>query len=108
MEINTNNQVQGPANAPKAGEVKHENKEASGHQATRSEDSPGYRISLSQDSKEAIAESTRPQDLGQLAPEAELSDAQALEVALQTSEKLTQTNAAISNQAIQKAVDLFA
>lgn len=108
MEINTNNQVQGPANAPEAGDVKHENKEASGHQATRSEENPGYRISLSQDSKKAVAESTRPQDLGRLEPEADLSEAQALEIALQTSDKLAQTNAAISNQAIQKAVDLFA
>lgn len=108
MEINTNNQVQGPANAPKAGEVKHENKEASGHPAARSEESPDYHISLSEDAKKAVTDSTGPQDRGQLTPGADLSEAQALEVASQTSEKLAQTNAAISNQAIQRAVDLFA
>ena len=37
----------------------------------------------------------------------ELSNEEALRLAQQASEQLSQTNASMSNQAIQKAVDLF-
>jgi hypothetical protein len=107
MEINTSNQIQGPEAAPKASEVKREKEEASGHQVTRTEDNPDYRISLSKASKEGITESTRSQTAGQAAPKSDLAEEEAARLAQQASGQLAQTNASISNQAIQKAVDLF-
>jgi hypothetical protein len=107
MEINTSNQVQGLKATPKASEAKHEKKEASSHQATRTEDNPDYRISLSTAHKEAVTESTRSQAAGQAAPKSDLAEKEAARLAQQASEQLAQTKASISNQAIQKAVDLF-
>ncbi len=107
MEINTSNPVQGPETAPKVSEVKREKEEAPDRQAAQTEENPDYRISLSDESKKAIAELTRSQASGQGKAKDGLSEEEAAQLAQQASEQLAQTNAAISNQAIQKAVDLF-
>ena len=112
MEINNahpvSNQVQGLEATPKPSDVKREDEEAARRQAAQAEEeNPDYRISLSEESKQAIAELTRPQSLDKGEPGAGLGENEALQLSQQTSEQLTQTNAAISNQAIQKAVDLF-
>jgi len=107
MEINTNNQVQGLGTAQKVSEVKREKEEAPGRQASPTEESPDYRISLSDASKKAVAELTSAQAAGQDSEKTDLSEEEAVQVARQASEKLSQTQASISNQAMQKAVDLF-
>ncbi len=111
MEINTNNpvknKVQGPEIAPKISEVKQDRQETPGQHAARTEESPDYRISLSDESKKAVSELTRSQAPGLGTEKAALSEEEATQVAQQASEQLAQTNSTISNQAIQKAVDLF-
>jgi len=111
MEINTltpvSNQVQGLETTSKASEVKREKEEAPGQQATQTEESPDYRLSLSDASKKAIAELTRSQAPNPGAEKNDLSEEDAAQLAQQASQQLAQSNAAISNQAIQKAVDLF-
>lgn len=107
MEINTSNQVQGLETAQKVSEVKREKEEAPGRQESPTEESPDYRISLSDASKKAVAELTSAQTSGQDAGKADLSEEEAVQVARIASEQLSQTQASISNQAIQKAVDLF-
>ncbi|MFO7714784.1 hypothetical protein [Desulfosarcina sp.] len=107
MEINTNNQVRGLETAQKVSEVKREKEEAPGQQASQTEESPDYRINLSDASKKAVAELTSAQASGQNTEKADLSEEDAAQVARQASEQLSQTQASISNQAIQKAVDLF-
>lgn len=111
MEINTDNpvknQVQGPETAQKISEVKRDKQEAPGQHAAQTEESPDYRISLSDESKKAVSELTRSQASGVGTEKAALSEEEAAQVAQQASEQLAQTNSAISNQAIQKAVDLF-
>jgi len=107
MEINTSNQVQGLETAQKISEVKREKEEAPDRQASPTEDSPDYRISLSDASKKAVSELTSAQASGQGAEKSGLSEEEAVQVAQQAAEQLSQTNVSISNQAIQKAVDLF-
>lgn len=111
MEINTSNPVNGQVQrletTPKVSEVKREKEEAPGQQTAPAEGNPDYKISLSDESKQAVAELTRPQAPDQNAEKADLSNEEAAQLAQQASEQLSQTNAAISNQAIQKAVDLF-
>jgi hypothetical protein len=107
MEINTGTQVQGLEAAPKTTEVKREKEEAPGQQATQTEESPDYRIRLSGASKRAVADLANAQAPGQGTANTDLSEEEAAQVAHQASEQLSQTNASISNQAIQKAVDLF-
>jgi len=111
LEIDTshpvNNQVQGLETAPKVSEVKREKEDAPGQHAAQTEESPDYRISLSDASKKAIGELISTQAPGQGLKKADLSEEEATQVAQQASEQLSQTNASISNQAIQKAVDLF-
>jgi hypothetical protein len=111
MEITTNNpvsnQVQGVESAPKVGEVKREKEEAPKERAARMEENPDYRLSLSDESKKAVAESASPPPAAKAAKEGDLSEQEAAELARQASEQLAQTNAAISNQAVQNAVDLF-
>lgn len=107
MEINTNNQVQGLETAAKASTVKREREDGPGRKAAEPEENPGDRISLSAASKKAVSELTGPQAAAQSTGKAALSEEEADHLARQASEQLAQTNAAISNQAIQKAVDLF-
>ena len=111
MEISSDNpvsnQVQGLESTPKVGEVKREQEEAPRQGATQAEENPDYRVSLSEESKQAVAELTPPPAAEPSLERAALSDEEAVRLAQQASEQLTQTNAAISNQAIQKAVDLF-
>jgi hypothetical protein len=112
MEINTTNpvstQVQGLEAAQKAPQVKREDEEAAGRQTQQTEpENPDYRISLSDESKQAIAELTSGQPAVQGSSNGDLTEDEALQLSQQASEQLAQTNAAISNQAIQSAVDLF-
>ena len=111
MEINTSmpvsNQVQRLETTSKASEVKREKEEAPGQQAVKTEESPDYRLSLSDASKKAIAELTRSHAPGPGAEKTDLSEEEAAQLAQQASQKLAQSNTAIANQAIQKAVDLF-
>jgi len=111
MEISNNNpvsnQVQGLESTPKASEVKREEKEVREQVAPQTEDNPDYRLSLSEEGKQATAEFAAPPVDGQAADGAKLSDEQAVQLAQQTSAQIAQTDASISNQAIQKAIDLF-
>jgi hypothetical protein len=107
MEINTNNQVQGLKTATKISDAKREKEDAPGRQATHTEESPDYRISLSDASKTAVSELTSAQASGPGTKNADLSEEDAARVAQQTAEQLSQTNLSISNHAMQKAVDLF-
>jgi len=111
MEISSNNpvsnQVQELASAPKAGEVKRDKEETPQQGTTQAEENPDYRISLSDESRQAVAEQTAPPAAEPSPEKAEITDEEAVRLAQQASEQLSQTNAAISNQAIQRAVDLF-
>ena len=89
------------------GIVKREKGEAPGQQATQTEESPDYRISLSDTSKKAVSELTRSQAPGPSTDRVDLSEEEAAQVAQHAADQLSQTNASISNQAMQKAVDLF-
>ena len=107
MEIDTNNQVQGLKTATKISDVKREKEDAPGRQAAHTEESPDYRISLSDASKTAVGELTRSPASDPGSEIADLSEEAAARVAQQTAEHLSQTNLSISNHAMQKAVDLF-
>ena len=107
MNINTNNQVQGLDSAHKVSDRKREKEDTPGQQAARAEDSPDYRISLSDTSKKAVSELPRSQAPGQPTENSDLSEEDAAQMAKHAAEQLSQTNASISNQAMQKAVDLF-
>ena len=110
MEINTNdpvsNQIQRLETTPKVGETKPEKEEAQDRRAARTEESPDYRISLSDASKKA-GELTAPPSSDSGTGQADLSEEQAAQVAGQASAQLAQTNTTIANQAIAKAVNLF-
>lgn len=111
MEINANNpvtnQVQGMESTPKANEAKPEEEKSTGQQATQAEDNPDYRVSLSEMAKQRLTETTNPLASPPKTMEGGLSEQEAADLAQQTSAQLAQTNVAIANQAIQKAVDLF-
>lgn len=111
MEISNSkpvsNQVQGLEAATKASEVKREEEEVREQAAPQTEDNPDFRISLSDESKVAVAELGGEQLSGQAADGAKLSDEEAVQLAQQTSAQLAQTDTSISNQAIQRAIDLF-
>lgn len=110
MEISNSkpvsNQVQGLEAATKASEVKREEEEVREQAAPQTEDNPDFRISLSDESKVAVAELGGEHLSGQ-ADGAKLSDEEAVQLAQQTSAQLAQTDTSISNQAIQRAIDLF-
>jgi len=112
MEVNTNNPVgngiQGPGKAQKISVVKPEKDKTPDQQATQTKENPDYRLSLSDTSQKAVSEPAKAQATGPAEGKADLSEDEAARIAQQASEQLSQTNAAISNQAIQKAVDLFA
>ncbi|MEE4111899.1 MAG: hypothetical protein V2I40_03730 [Desulfobacteraceae bacterium] len=107
MEINPNHQVRGLEAATKISDVKREKEDAPGRQAAQTEESPDYRIRLSDGSKMAVNEPTRAQSPGQGSENADLSEEDAAQVARQTAEWLSQTNLSITNLAMQKTVDLF-
>ena len=111
MEISNNNpvsnQVQGLEATTKASEVKREEKQAKEQATPQAEANPDYRLSLSEEAKQATAEFAAPSVDGQAADGAKLSDEEAVQLAQQTSAQIAQTDASISNQAIQKAIDLF-
>jgi hypothetical protein len=107
MEINTKDQVQGLEAATKISGIRREKEDGPGQQAAQAEKDPDYRISLSDASKKAVGETARSQASGKSAEKVDLSEEDAARVARQTAEQLSQTNASISNQAMQKAVDLF-
>ncbi len=107
MEINTTDQVQELKTATKISDVKREKEDAPGRQAAQSEQSPDYRISLSNASKKAVGERPPAQAPGRGAEKADLSEEDAARVAQQAAKQLSQTNLSISNHAIQKAIDLF-
>ena len=111
MEISSNNpvsnQVQGLEATSKVDEVKREQEEAPRQSAAQAEENPDYRVSLSDESRQAVAELTSPPAADQPPGKTEITDEEAVRLAQQASEQLSQTNASISNQAIQKAVDLF-
>ena len=107
MEINTSNQVQELEAATKVSEVKREKEDTPDRQATQTSESPDYRISLSDASKKAVTGMTSSPAAGQATQHTDLSEDGAARLAQQTAEQLSHTNASISNQAMQKAVDLF-
>jgi len=107
MEIDTTNQVQGLDRLQKVSDVKREKEDAPGQRTAQAEESPDYRISLSDTSKKAITELPRSQAPGQRIENTDLSEEDAAQVAQHAAEQLSQINASISNQAMQKAVDLF-
>jgi hypothetical protein len=100
-------QIQGLQGAKKVSHINREKDHAPQRQAAQTEDSPDDRISLSDASKKAVAELAGPPVGTQATGKSDLSDNQAALLAQQTAEKLSQSTAAISNQSIQKAVDLF-
>jgi hypothetical protein len=111
MVINANNPVgnpvQGLDTSPRASEIRREKDEAPERHTAQTEETPDYRISLSDASKKAVAELTGPQVSGRGADKPDLSEDAAARLAQQTSVQLAQTNVSIANQAIAQAVDLF-
>lgn len=107
MEINTNNQVQGLENAQKVSNVRREKEDAPGQQTAQTEESTDYRISLSDTSKKSVNQLTRSQATGPNTDSVDLSEEKAAKVARHTAGQLSQTKASITNQAMQRAVDLF-
>jgi hypothetical protein len=111
MVINANNPVGNPVKgletSPKANEVRREKGEAPERDTARTEESPDYRISISDASKKAVAELSGLQDSGREADKSEMTESAAARLAQQTSVQLAQTDTSIANQAIAQAVDLF-
>lgn len=110
MEVNTNNpvsnKVQGLETTPRIDDVKREKEETSCQQTAETGEGPDYRVSLSEMSKQAVAELAAPAPTKE-AGEGDLSEDEAARLSQQASTQLAQTNVAIANQAMQKAVDLF-
>ena len=111
MEINTSNsinaKVRGIESTPRTDQVKREREDAPQAQATGVNGDPDDRISLSDASKSAVADLTSSTTTSRSNAASDLSDAEAVQLAQQTAEQLGQANTGISNQALQKAVDLF-
>ncbi len=107
MEINTNNQVQGLQGAQKVSEAKREKEDAPGQPTAQTEEGSDYRISLSDTSKAAVGEPTHSQAPVPNTGGVDLSEQEAAQLARHAADQLSQTNAAISNRAMQRAVDLF-
>jgi hypothetical protein len=111
MEINANNpvsnQVQGLESTPRINEVKKEEEQSTGQQAAQTEENPDYRVNLSEMAKQSSAEESAPMADKPNEDQRAISEQEAAELAQKTSSQLAQTNVAIANQAMQKAVDLF-
>lgn len=101
--------VQGVERLPKVDEIKHGNEEVNEQQQTaENEATEDYQVSLSDEAKTAVAELNKPAATDQSAPAINLTEEEAFQLSSQTAQQLSQTNTAIANLAIQKAVDLFA
>jgi hypothetical protein len=111
MEIDTSNPVsngvQAMGKAQKISAIKGEGEKTPDQQASLTEANPDYRISLSDTSKKAVSDLAGAQGADQIRGKSDLSEDEAARVAQQAAEQLAQTNSAISNQAMQQAVDLF-
>ena len=111
MEINANNpvnnQVQGLESTPRVNEVKPEEEKATGQQAAQAEDNPDYRVNLSEMSRQRVAEMNSPMAAPQEGPEEAMTEQEAAGLAEQMANQLSQTNVAIANQAMQKAVGII-
>lgn len=98
--------VERPASTP---EIKYASEEArEQRQAVENEATEDDRVSLSDEAKTAMAEINQPTGTNQSPPAVNLTEEEAFQLSSQTAQQLSQTNTAIANQAIQKAVDLFA
>jgi hypothetical protein len=111
MVINANNPIGNPVKgletSPKTTEVKREKGEAPERHTAQAEETPDYRISLSDASKQAVAEMSGLQGAGGGADKPDMTENAAAQLAQRTSVQLAQTNFSIANQAIAQAVDLF-
>lgn len=111
MDINAtnpvDNQIQGLGSTTKVNEIKEEEEKSTGQQTKQAEDNPDYRVSLSEMAKQDIAALANPKGTDPLATENGLTEEEAADLAQHTAQQLSQTNVAIANQAMQKAVDLF-
>ncbi|BBO70590.1 hypothetical protein DSCA_45200 [Desulfosarcina alkanivorans] len=111
MEINTSDPmgkgIQGPGRTQKISRVNRERDEAPDRQASQAEKNPDYRVSLSGPAESTVSGPAGTRAAGGVGRAAALSEDEAARIARQASEQLAQTHTAITNQAIQKAVDLF-
>ena len=111
MEVETtqpvNGQVQGLSAMQKAAPIKRDKEDAPENRATQTDETPDYRISLSDASRKAVAELTGGQAPEQTGEAVDLSENEAARLAEQASRQLARTDLSISNQAVQQAVDLF-
>ena len=111
MEINSNDTVGGPmpspATAAKATTAKTDKDDSSGQKADRTDDGPDYQVNLSENAKNSVSEATPPADVSPPVAGEDVSEEEAAHLARQAASQLAQTNTAIANQAMQKAVDLF-
>ena len=111
MEIDSTHmvdgKVRGPISPQKINQSKPDNEETPENKGTPTEEAPDYRISLSEASRKAVAELAESPPPDQAEAQADLSEEEAAQLAQQVSSQLSQDNASISNQAIQRAVDLF-
>lgn len=112
MQIDSNNPVgspvQGLESTAPAGAVKREKEQAAEQSAVPTEETPDYRLSLSEQSKRAVAELNGSSPATESPAATDMAESEAAQLATQVSAQLAQqTGATIANQAIQKAVDLF-
>ena len=111
MEISSNKPIGNPVRSveptPKIREDQRERQETPQQRKAGEEESPDYRISLSDESKQAVTERAGRPTAGPSPASTELSESEAARLAEQTAEQLSRTDTAIAKQAIQKAVDLF-
>ena len=113
IESNTplNNLVQGVETTPTAGSVNQEKENAPEQRAAETEmaeGTPDYQLSLSEQSKQALAELDQSEESDATPPNTDLDESEAAQLANQIAAQLSQQpNASISNLAMQRAVDLF-
>ncbi|BBO84374.1 hypothetical protein DSCO28_49400 [Desulfosarcina ovata subsp. sediminis] len=111
MQIENPNPVGSPVHGlestPKVSEIKREKEEVSEELATKTEETPDYQLTLSDEAKNAVAEMNQPDAVDQHEPVSNLSEDEAAQLAGQAAQQLSQTNMGIANQAIQNAIDLF-
>ncbi|WP_419659231.1 uncharacterized protein Dvar_81170 [Desulfosarcina variabilis str. Montpellier] len=100
------NQVQGLERAPRVNEIKPEEEKTTGQQAAQAEDNPDYRVNLSEESRQRVAEMNSPMTAPQEGPEENMTEQEAAGLAEQMANQLSQTNVAIANEAMQKAMGI--
>ena len=81
--------------------------DSSGQKADRTDDGPDYQVNLSENAKNSVSGATPPADVSPPVAGEDVSEEEAAHLARQAASQLAQTNTAIANQAMQKAVDLF-